>query len=160
MIASPVAWNTELARCSDACGTTSGSIAPEAGSKKLSPIRIRNIVAASASTVGRTPASVVDRTMPERGGAEQVGADHQPPPLDAVGHDSAQQADDHAGDAVRDADGDHAAGAADVVGQPHESEERERVTEPRDGRRAPHEPEVAQAEQTHPSSQKAIAETM
>ena len=64
VIASPVAWNTELARCSDACGTTSGSIAPDAGSKKLSPIRIRNIVAASASTVGRTPASVVDRTIP------------------------------------------------------------------------------------------------
>ena len=140
------------------CGTTSGSIAPEAGSKKLSPIRIRNMVAASASTLGRTPASVVDSTMPERSRPQQVGADHQPPPLDAVGHDPAQQADDHAGHAVGHAHGDHAAGAADVVCQPHERQKRERVAEPRDGRRAPHEPEVAQAEQAHPSSQNAIAE--
>ncbi len=61
--ASEVAPNTAFARWSSPAGTTSGSRAPAAGSKKLSPIRTRNIVSARAVTLGWRPAKATDIGM-------------------------------------------------------------------------------------------------
>jgi hypothetical protein len=76
---------------------------------------------------------------------------HQPLAINPVGNHARTQADDDAGQAVRQAHGDHAGSAPNREGQPHEGQERERVAGPGDDGCAVHQPELAQLKQAHSS---------
>ena len=61
-----------------------------------------------------------DRNRDQHDAADEVGADHQPPPAPAVCGHTAVQPEDDGGDAVGDPDCDHAERAACLECEPHE----------------------------------------
>ena len=85
--------------------------------------------ATTSATSGRCPVSPSDRDRDERGRADEVGRDHQPLAVAAVGGDAAVEAEDERGDAVREPDRDHAERAARDEREPHQRDVVQRVAE-------------------------------
>jgi hypothetical protein len=65
----------------------------------------------------------------ERAGPDEVGADHQPLPVEAVGGDPAVQPEDERRDAVREPNGDHPERAGRLEREPHQRDVVQRVAE-------------------------------
>ena len=70
-----------------------------------------------------------ERDRHQHGTAKQIGANHQPAAVEAVGGEAPVEAEDKRRHAVREADGDDAQGATGVEGEPHEGDVVQRVAE-------------------------------
>ena len=96
---------------------------------------MRPKAAATSARSGQLAGEAGDRDRDQDRGANEIGCNHRPPPVEPIGDDTAVETEEECGHAVGEPDRNHSQRAAGLEREPHQRDVLERVSELADGDR-------------------------